>query len=548
VNIDALLDELAAEATQAKQRKATQQAQPEQIRTGKWARGGMTVDLFKLISEGVAEPERSDRFFDTIAWLRRLDWTADAIVGLLEKHPGGIAAKYEGRLRKEVERAYAKVELRGVTLGDFFASGEQHQYIFRDKHKLWPAISIDRRLPAMALLGSDNKLVVDDKGNPVLISASTWLDRNRSIEGMTWAPGEPELVHDRLMIGDVGWIAAPGKTTFNQYRPPLVREGDPRKARPWLRLVYKVFGHEAKHVIQWFAHRVQRPEEKINHGLIFGGEPNIGKDTILEPVRQAIGEWNFREASPDDLFGTFNGFNKAVILRINETRDLGEAPQHAFYNKMKNYLVSPPATLPTNEKFINQYEVANICGVVFTTNYRETGLYLPANDRRHFVLWSPRREQDFTVEYWAKLWGWYESEGYGHIAAFLRQLDLSAFNPKAPPPKTAAFWAIVNANRATEEAELDEVLDRMGRPAAVTLDQVLAQQGLPFELGDWLRNRKNLRVVPKHFRESGYVSADNPDSKQRLWTIGGRKQAVYARDDLSPKERWSAARRLTEGK
>jgi monoamine oxidase len=31
---------------------------------------------------------------------------------------------------------------------------------------------------------------------------------------------------------------------------------------------------------------------------------------------------------------------------------------------------------------------------------------------------------------------------------YLSQLDITAFDPKMPPPKTAAFWSIVDPNRA----------------------------------------------------------------------------------------------------
>jgi len=48
---------------------------------------------------------------------------------------------------------------------------------------------------------------------------------------------------------------------------------------------------------------VQFPAEKINHGLLLGGAPGIGKDTILAPVRQAVGEWNFQEATPKEMLG-----------------------------------------------------------------------------------------------------------------------------------------------------------------------------------------------------------------------------------------------------
>ena len=38
--------------------------------------------------------------------------------------------------------------------------------------------------------------------------------------------------------------------------------------------------------------------------------------------------------------------------------------------------------------------------------------------------------------------------GDRHVAAYLAELDLSDFDAKAPPPKTAAFWDIVEADNA----------------------------------------------------------------------------------------------------
>jgi hypothetical protein len=40
------------------------------------------------------------------------------------------------------------------------------------------------------------------------------------------------------------------------------------------------------------------------------------------------------------------------------------------------------------------------------------------------------------------------------VAAYLANLDLSAFDPKAPPPKTDAFWAIVDATARRKTASL----------------------------------------------------------------------------------------------
>jgi hypothetical protein len=63
---------------------------------------------------------------------------------------------------------------------------------------------------------------------------------------------------------------------------------------PWLDHVRCVYPDDADHIVKWLAHRVQRPGQKRNHALVLGGKQSIGKDTILEPVRRAVGPWNWR--------------------------------------------------------------------------------------------------------------------------------------------------------------------------------------------------------------------------------------------------------------
>src|SRR4030095_2146511 len=97
---------------------------------------------------------------------------------------------------------------------------------------------------------------------------------------------------------------------FNLYRPPSLVHGDPTQVERWLELLTTVYPDNIDHILNWLAHRVQHPHEKINHALCFGGAPGIGKDTILEPVKAAIGPWNFQEVNPTMLLGRFNGFLK----------------------------------------------------------------------------------------------------------------------------------------------------------------------------------------------------------------------------------------------
>ena len=320
-----------------------------------------------------------------------------------------------------------------VSLDDFYAYMPMHNYIFAPSREPWPASSINSRLAEMPLFGADGRPLLDGSGRQKKIAASIWLDQNRAVEQMTWAPGLPMVIRDRL-ISEGGWIERPKVSCFNLYRPPIIVPGNAAEAERWLAHVHKVFGGDADHIVKWLAHRAQHPQEKINHALVFGGRQGIGKDTLLEPVKYAVGPWNFVEVSPQQMLGRFNGFLKSVVLRVNEARDLGETNRFGFYDHLKAYTAAPPDVLRVDEKNLREHSILNCCGVIITTNHKTDGIYLPADDRRHFVAWSELTKDDFVADYWNGLWDWYARGGYQHVAAYLAELDISSFDAKAACP------------------------------------------------------------------------------------------------------------------
>jgi hypothetical protein len=295
----------------------------------------------------------------------------------------------------------------------------------------------------------------------------------------------------------------------------------------------------------WLAQRVQRPQEKINHALVFGSKSHgTGKDTLLEPVKRAVGPWNFQEVSPQQVLGRFNGFLKRVILRVNEARDLGDVNRYQFYDHMKAYTAAPPDVLRIDEKNLREHSIFNCVGVILTTNYKTNGIYLPAEDRRHFVAWSNRSPEDFADGYWNRLWRWYDDGGDRHVAAYLAKLDISTFDPKAPPPKTQAFWDIVDANSAPEDAELADALDRLKNPDAVTISQIAAAAGYRF--GEWLGDRRNRRIIPHRMETCGYVPVRNDTASSGMWVINDKRQVIYAKAALSVRDQLARARALQD--
>lgn len=120
-----------------------------------------------------------------------------------------------------------------VMLDDFCAYMVMHKYIFMDTGDLWPASSVDARIPPIPI--SDGKE----------ISASKWLDRRRPVEQITWAPGRPQIISGQV-IAEGGWIDRPGCSVFNLYRPPIIKinngslnigdwDGDGRTDLLWFR-------------------------------------------------------------------------------------------------------------------------------------------------------------------------------------------------------------------------------------------------------------------------------------------------------------------------
>ena len=169
---------------------------------------------------------------------------------------------------------------------------------------------------------------------------------------------------------------------------------------------------------------------------------------------------------------------------------------------------------------------------------------LPADDRRHYVAWSNYHKEDFAADYWNTLWSFYAEGGFAHVTAYLSELDLSSFDPKAPPPKTPAFWQIVSVNAAPEDADLMDLLDQLKEPMAVTINSLIIQAS--GALAEWLSDRRNRRAFPHRLERCRYVSLRNLDAKDGLWKLKGQRQVVYVRVELNPEQQLQAARNLAQ--
>jgi hypothetical protein len=400
---------------------------------------------------------------------------------------------------------------------------------------LWPPQSVNGILPPVPLNYKHN-------GKWVTLKPAVWLKQHRRVEQITWVPGLPEIIEDRL-IADGGWREHPGARALNLYIPPTLVHGDATQAGPWIEHLKRLYPEDAEDIANWCAHRVQCPGQKVNHALVMGGGQGIGKDWLLQALKMTIGSWNFQEVSPTDLLATYNPFVKAVVIRVNEAHDLGDSgrlDRYALYERVKIYAAAPPDVLPCVDKYIRRFYVPNVHGLLITTNHKTDGIYLPNDDRRHLVAWSNCTKEDFDKEFWNERWHWLLHQGgAAHVAAYLAQRDLSGFDPCALPRQTPAFAEIVSASQAPQDAELADVLDELGQPDICTLLSIVATQcGATLE---WLLDRRRRRSIPYRLERCGYVAVRNPKADDGLWRINKRRQTLYAKASLKLEEQLKAA-------
>lgn len=107
-----------------------------------------------------------------------------------------------------------------ITVNDFHAFMPSHGYIFAPTGAMWPAISVNALIPP----------IVD---NGKAVPASTWLDRRRHVEQMTWAPGEPTVIRDRLIAGG-GWTSIKARDASTSTRGQTSLTATPPKLAPGL--------------------------------------------------------------------------------------------------------------------------------------------------------------------------------------------------------------------------------------------------------------------------------------------------------------------------
>nr|WP_314089552.1 DUF5906 domain-containing protein [uncultured Shinella sp.] len=268
-----------------------------------------------------------------------------------------------------------------------------------------------------------------------------------------------------------------------------------------------------EHLLDCLSFLVKHPGEKIRHAYLLGSaEQQIGKGQLLELIKQLLGPDNYQTIEGEDFGEKFNAHTADYQLLVVEELPLSN--KLGIYNKIKTLLTERDKLV--EKKGVQKFRAKTPDFLLATSNHSRP-LTLEKADKRVFFYESPMRRQ--SSHYYRTLAEAIKIEAPA-ILYDLLQRDLSSFDPKSPPPMTAAKSRLLYDSMPETEKSLQELV---GEGNAPFNRDIIHMDDLRFALGtSSTRNQRFDALKAIGALQTGQVRAEpgNPKSpKHRLWIV-----------------------------
>jgi hypothetical protein len=288
------------------------------------------------------------------------------------------------------------------------------------------------------------------------IEASICFDENRQ------ANGAQALVGVTYAAGESVIVTRDGDLFGNRWRDarPVLDTSAAQDIAMWIDHCQELVPEqeELEHIFDVMAFKVQNPKIKVNHAILHAGDEGCGKDTFWAPFIWAVcGDHSKNRGIMDNnSVNSQWGYQlESEILIINELKEPDAATRRQLANQLKPIIAAPPEMLPINRKGLHPYMMANRLFVLAFSN-DPVPISLATQDRRWFCVWSTAPKMKPAQA--KKMWEWYRSGGFHAIGRFLRDRDVSQFNPSAPPMWTEFKANLVEHGMSMAESYLVDLL------------------------------------------------------------------------------------------
>lgn len=306
-----------------------------------------------------------------------------------------------------------------------------------------------------------------------------------------------------------GVVFSPGKEVpgaYNHWRGFAV-EPDPKGSCTLIlkhirEIICKGDQDAYNYMIGYFAHLIQRPEEKPGVAIVLRGEKGTGKDTIGDYVGGLFPHHHVKIASQEHMIGRFNAHQeKCLMLHVEEGFWAGNKQGEGM---LKHLITSEKVFI--EPKGLNGFHVQSVLRLFMSSNEKWV---VPAteDERRYFVLDVDNRYslKNATHEqrkaYFQPIRREMLSTGRAALLDFLMKYDLSKFDVRAVPDTAALaeqkLQGLKNIERwwhgqlQSGEADFPFTKDRGGARADWVFDTISVDRNdFRDAYSRWLRSRR----------------------------------------------------------
>lgn len=276
-------------------------------------------------------------------------------------------------------------------------------------------------------------------------------ENGEEIKFMTkWLADEEIKVHTRMDFRPRPDAEAEDETTFNLFsgfNPHIHTPYDHTKRDKYLKhfigIGKALCGGEEEYweyFLNFIAHIVQYPHEKIPIAFIIKGKQGTGKNVWLGLIGTIIGLAHYITSSnPKDFFGDYaEGFYHKLLVNMNECegRDTFD-----FEGRIKSFITEDTITL--NRKFVQPITILNLARLIITTN-KPTPIPIDIRSKeRRYVVYETTDEyldSQYGTQFWTQLIAFFKKpEVIACVYDYLMERDIKDYDWRAKRPITKAY-------------------------------------------------------------------------------------------------------------
>lgn len=275
---------------------------------------------------------------------------------------------------------------------------------------------------------------------------------------------------------------------------------------------------ERGHVLDVFAHLVQRPGQKVNHALMVRGIQGSGKSTLTHLMRGLVGEPNVKVVPGQRMGQRWQaGMVDCEALIIEE---VDQAERREVYEAVKMLIADE--FFDVEEKCL-PFRVGRTPRIILMTSNHRNPLPLPDDDRRFYV--TSYGDKKATSDVYSVLHH-HLAEELSRFKGTLLARDIANFNPHSQPPTTEGKKEIVLNSTPAHIRQIQDWVDDgtlAGDLVNVkSLKERLVDGGYRLNLGNVAAALRALGAVPCT------AQAHVGGQRLRLWAIRNHDQWANA--------------------